>query len=87
MNNNHWIPFKLPATNGAEKRQALTVPPNSEEGKNPSSYLEWQDFGGGSGLPEGVVFKLFDVCENGQVSQYWMATWEEEPSIEEEPAE
>jgi hypothetical protein len=34
----------------------------------------------GSGLPAGVVFKQFDVCENGQPVQYWMATRDEDPS-------
>jgi hypothetical protein len=33
-----------------------------------------------SGLPEGATFKQFDVCENGQPVQYWMVTWEQNPS-------
>jgi hypothetical protein len=32
------------------------------------------------GLPDGAAFRQFDVCENGQPVQYWMVTWDEEPS-------
>jgi hypothetical protein len=39
---------------------------------------------GGTGLPEGAMFKEFDVCENGNPTTYWFVVWNEEPFLEEE---
>lgn len=37
---------------------------------------------GGTGLPEGAIFKEFQICENGEPKTYWFVVWEEEPIIE-----
>jgi hypothetical protein len=33
------------------------------------------------GLPEGALFKQFDVCENGTPAEYWFVVWEADPSV------
>jgi hypothetical protein len=62
-------------------RKVTIIEPNDE----PKSYsVEYTREGTRlkiqKGLPDGATFRQFDVCENGQPVQYWMATWNEEPS-------
>lgn len=61
----------------------------STEGSNPvggqpSATSSVAAGGGGTGLPEGAIFKEFQICEDGEPKTYWFVVWEEEPIIEEE---
>jgi len=35
----------------------------------------------GRWLPQKAEAKKFDVCENGQPKEYWLLTWDEEPTL------
>jgi hypothetical protein len=56
-----------------------------ESNESPKAYqVDYTSEGvrirGIKGLPSGATFREFDVCENGQAVQYWMVTWDEDPS-------
>lgn len=53
-------------------------------GAQPTATSSVDAGGGGTGLPEGAIFKEFQICEDGEPKTYWFVVWEEEPLIEEE---
>lgn len=81
-NSAFWTPYKIPPTPAStgEDFYALSFSDDASPDKNPSQFLRWKIIPPSSGLPEGAVFREFNICENGNPINYWMPTWTEDPT-------
>lgn len=71
-----WRNLEIKVVNGASLGGRIL----RSEGRSVIVITVPQSGDGGSGLPDGVTFEEFTICDSGSPASRWLATWTSDPS-------